>query len=266
MAVTRKFFVALSNDDGPWGAECDDVKDLFDFLSAPSGWLGKNVDFTCMLLGDFIIKIRRPTASFPDSTHLFITGVSGTNVVTVFVPTTMFAAYIAYLQSLLGPGVNPSLTAVSKKVTNAMIQKVLALLQGPVPTVALDTLIVKESASTDGCAVCHFSITAAVTDPAARLLYLAGYILKMVSDPTYLFKIFDNNKGSMTTKFRDPNGNLNAPNPLPTITFNTFTSPGNISIEYSGSEMSTFEACEMLVAKYQAGAITAEEAYIKSYA
>jgi hypothetical protein len=267
MPITHKFFEKLSADDNPWGVEYDSIGDLIEFLTYPSGWVAKNIDLMCVLRRDFIIKLRKATVAPPTLGRFYMTGNSGTNLVTIFVPNNFLAQFKQYIQDLLsGSQLMPSAPTFSSP-TRAFLKKLISTL-GTIPTVHIDTLVVTNTGSPDGLAICHFSVTGGLPAPsaAARLLIVARHLGEMIADSNYIEKILAaNTPGNHTVTYRDPDGKPNPPMPLPNITFTSFTCPGDVAMEYVGDEASSLEACNLLVALYKNGVITAEEAYIKAY-
>ncbi|HWA84444.1 MAG TPA: hypothetical protein VG820_13465, partial [Fimbriimonadaceae bacterium] len=268
--VTRKFFTTLSSDDKPWGAEIDSVEDLNTFLEVPGNWLANNVDIRCVLAQDFLIKIRETSISPPATGKLYLTGNSGTNVVTVFIPSGFFTAFLAFLQNQIVPDAGQPASGPFVPPEPPEMEAVLSFLGSSIPTVQIDTLIISEAGATKGRAITHYSVTQGVpASAAARMILIAGHILKMMGDDTYRYQILETNAndGHQTVTYLAPDGTPNPPNPLPKVTFNSFTSPGDVSIEYIGNDHSTFEACDMLVGTYDfaTATITIEEGYIKSY-
>lgn len=266
MAVTRKFLRHLTGDDFPWGIEVNDPMDILAFLSWPSDWLGKQLK-DCVLVEDFIIKIEPAVVAPPTGDLFYITGNSGTNIVMIYVDPGAFPRYIEFLRSLTGERFNWPLPDRYPRPEAAKVKRLIAsLLTATPPVVHLDSLVVMEAGARDGRCVSHFSISKS-TSPTQRLLDVAGHILKMLNQGNYLHSIFNHNNtpAQHTINYRTPSGVITNP-PVPWPNFDRFTSPGQISIEYVGNEKSTFQACEMLMALYLNGDITAEQAFIKSYA
>lgn len=269
--VTRKFFTTLSADDKPWGVEINDVADLKTFLEVPGNWLANNVDMRCVLIQDFLIKIRGTAISPPAPGKMYLTGNSGTNVVMVFIPAGFFAKYIAFLERLInGNLVQPSIRPFVNPIIPD-IQTIHGFLTGPIPSLQIETVIISETGAASGRSISHFSVTGGMpTSASARMILIAGYIFKMMGDPTYRQQILATNAaaGRHTVTYLDPNGMPNPPAILPKVTFAPFTSPGSLPIEYIGNDHSTLDACDMIVGTYDVATatITSEEGYIKTYA